>query len=79
MPITKQKVEMYEMDYICDVCGTGKMRIDSVTYIAPNYPHKCDNRICGHKQIFVNVKYPITGYCKVGEPTTHIGDIINHG
>lgn len=70
MPKTEQPIEQFELDYVCDVCNVGKMRIMSVSYIPPNYPHQCTN--CQWQQTF-DVKFPATAYRRIGEPKPHKG------
>lgn len=60
----KQEVKTFEVDYICDECGKGKMRnagfvLDSNP---PQYPHRCKE--CGAKKTFYHT-YPRTVYERV--------------
>ena len=43
----KTKIQMFEVDMICDVCSDGHMRSDGTVMATnpPLYPHRCDN--CG--------------------------------
>ena len=62
------RTDTYIIEYLCDECyegnmkPTGKMNLGSVN----NFPHLCDNAMCGHTQDF-EIKYPYTEYVKVIE------------
>lgn len=70
MPETEQKIEQFELDYICDKCGVGKMRRTGITLTSdpPQFPHICDNKECGEKKTFTDIYYPATAYRRIGEP-----------
>ncbi|NHZ86604.1 MAG: hypothetical protein GWP19_12115 [Planctomycetia bacterium] len=58
----KHEAKIYEVDYICDTCGKGKM-IDSKKHavVAPDeslqYEHICNK--CGEK-VYLFKRYPFT-------------------
>lgn len=57
MPEEKKVLKTFEIDYICDRCGVGKMRNDGCCFPTspPQCPHKCTN--CGAEKTF-NCNYP---------------------
>jgi hypothetical protein len=61
MSEVKTKVQSVKIDYICDVCGTGKMRSNGMTLTSfpPQFPHKCDS--CNYELTLAH-KYPMFGY-----------------
>lgn len=69
MPKTEQAIEQFEMDYICDKCGIGKMRFMGMTLTShpPQFPHECNNEECKERKTFRS-KYPTTAYRRLGEP-----------
>lgn len=59
MPEVRQRVETYEVNYVCDACGHGMMELDRDS--GPErehgeYPHVC--MICGHRQNLKGGVYP---------------------
>lgn len=75
MPATEQAIEQFELDYVCDKCGIGKMRPDGIclTSSPPKYPHTCNNEECRETINFIDVRFPTTAYRRVGEPKPHVG------
>jgi len=67
MPKQREPVQAYIEDYICDVCGEGKMRNDGFSYDTnpPSYPHKCDK--CGNVDKFCKVRYPRIVHEKINQ------------
>lgn len=65
MPELSKEVRTYEVNYICDVCGKGKMRPTGAMLASnpPQYPHRCN--VCGAKNVFGR-QYPQIAY-GVGE------------
>lgn len=53
------EVKIFQVDYVCDVCGVGHMRLsDRILFglgIRPAFPHRCDH--CGYEMTFT-VQYP---------------------
>lgn len=78
MPRTEQPVEYFELDYVCDKCGQGHMRPTGIclTSNPPHWPHECNNSKCDAKINFSNIKYPATGYRKIGNATILPGEQI---
>ena len=63
----KYKVNTYEIDYKCDVCGEGYMRPtgESLLTLPAQYPHKCS--YCGAEMIVWEHMYPYTVIKRVTE------------
>ena len=56
----KYKVNIYEVDFKCDVCGKGYMRpLGTVLPSYPaQYPHRCNK--CGAEMNVIGCTYPYT-------------------
>ena len=56
----KYKVNTYEIDYKCDVCGEGYMRPTGEVLLAfpTQYPHRCNK--CGTEMNMMGRIYPYT-------------------
>ena len=56
----KYKVQVYEIDFKCDVCGKGWYRQTGEVYpIDPlQFPHKCN--FCGAEMVVSGHTYPYT-------------------
>lgn len=63
----KYKVQTYEIDFSCDVCGKGWYRPTGEVYptYPAKYPHKCN--ACGAEMVVVGHTYPYTVVEKVEE------------
>lgn len=57
MSESKKLVRTYEIDYMCDVCGIGRVLPTGICYTTfpPKFPHECSH--CHEKYIF-NFTYP---------------------
>jgi len=68
MPESKREVKTYNVDYICDECGKGKMKLEGscLTSFPTQYPHICDN--CGASMTFTKTYYPHVIYEKIDKP-----------
>ena len=62
MPEVENEVKVFEVNYICDKCGIGKMKPTGEAQLSdpPQYPHKCTH--CGHTESYFNNMYPIIRY-----------------
>ena len=58
MPEISTPVHAVWREYVCDLCGVGKMEPVGL-YFPPYFPHRCDK--CGHKAN-LDQKYPYVGY-----------------
>lgn len=69
MSESKTEVKTYNVDYICDECGKGKMKREGpcLTSSPPQYPHICDN--CGASVTSRRKYYPHAIYEKNRYPT----------
>ena len=63
----KYKVNTYEIDYKCDVCGKGYMRLTGEVLLTnpTRYPHKCNK--CGAGMNVIGHTYPYTVTEKASE------------
>lgn len=54
----KYKVQTYEIDFKCDVCGKGWYRSTGEVYTTypAQYPHKCT--VCGAEMVVTGHTYP---------------------
>lgn len=61
MPENRNKVAVYNIEYICDKCGVGNMIFKNIVLTSnpPKYPHKCIH--CGNEQILLK-QYPALEY-----------------
>ncbi len=61
MSESKKLVQMYEVDYMCDVCGIGRVLPTSLSFATypPKFPHECNH--CHDKYTF-NFTYPLKKY-----------------
>lgn len=61
MAETTAPLEVVEVDYVCDACGTGRMRPAGTMLLTdpPKWPHQCSH--CGDEKVF-GTKYPTVGY-----------------
>lgn len=61
MPETRKPVQPVSVDYVCDECGTGKMRFGGIVWDSypPQYPHGCTN--CKANKVFHRT-YPYIAY-----------------
>ena len=61
----KYKVQTYEIDYKCDVCGKGRYRPTGIvlTSFPIQYPHRCN--FCGAEMNVREHTYPYTVVEKV--------------
>ena len=65
MPEQQFPIQIVGVDYICDVCGQGKMEQNGniiLTTNSPQIPHKCPN--CGYERTFFE-RYPTVRYQRV--------------
>ncbi len=62
----KKEVKSYRVDYICDKCKVGKMVPSGMclTSYPAQYPHFCDDRMCGASKNFYET-YPVMKYEEV--------------
>ena len=66
MPEKTFPVQVVGVDYICDVCGQGKMeQAGNVVFTThpPQIPHKCSN--CDYERAFIE-RYPTVRHQRVG-------------
>lgn len=54
----KKRVNIYKIDFRCDICGTGFYRPTGVANLTnpPQYPHRCT--VCGAELIVPGKAYP---------------------
>lgn len=54
----KKRVNIYKIDFRCDICGTGFYRQTGVVNLTnpPKYPHRCT--VCGAEMIVSGKTYP---------------------
>lgn len=64
MAQTKIPVQAVQVDYVCDECGEGKMRMLNTQLLTypPQYPHRCT--YCYAEKTF-RVGYPYIEYVEV--------------
>lgn len=64
MSETKTKIQPFQIDYVCNECGEGRMRPTGLALLShpPKYPHVCDK--CGKERIF-RESYPKIVYEEV--------------
>lgn len=70
----RYEVVPYQVDLLCEVCSTGRMRPEKYTLATspPQYPHKCNNRQCGaYIEAGLMKKYPYIEYEKKEVWTLH--------
>lgn len=61
MPEFKKEIKTFQVDYICDNCGSPDVKSTGVTLLSnpPQYPHTCKN--CGANYVF-KCTYPTMKY-----------------
>ena len=60
---TSEIVYTVRIDYICDMCGVGRMKPSGAVQCSypPSYAHRCDNAECG-ATMYLDRTYPAIEY-----------------